>query len=67
MKGKNIDFGWESREERIRRGMLISPRNKLIWLKEINELRCLCVPARIRKRWRVTALAAIKRPDLKQF
>jgi|GEM_PF-1532095 hypothetical protein len=49
MKGKNIDFGWESREERIRRGMLISPRNKLIWLKEINELRCLCVPARIRK------------------
>ncbi|MBN2119532.1 MAG: hypothetical protein JW734_00570 [Candidatus Omnitrophica bacterium] len=37
MTKKNKSFDWENRKERIRRHMRITPKNKLIWLKEFNE------------------------------
>lgn len=30
-------WGWPSEEDRIRRNLMISPKNKLIWLQEFNE------------------------------
>ncbi|MBN1619485.1 hypothetical protein JW890_02070 [candidate division WOR-3 bacterium] len=30
-------WGWPSEEERIRRNLMISPKNKLLWLQEFNE------------------------------
>lgn len=41
MRNHKINFGWESLEEKVRRGMAITPKNKLIWLKKINELACV--------------------------
>lgn len=37
MKKKKINFGWETEEERIKRHMKISPKQKLIWLQKFNE------------------------------
>ncbi len=37
MAGQAINFGWEAREDYIRRAMKISPKRKLEWLYEINE------------------------------
>ena len=38
MRNNKIDYSWETDIERIRRHMSISPKKKLIWLKEINDL-----------------------------
>ena len=33
----NANFGWQSREDKIRENLKITPKNKLIWLQEFNE------------------------------
>ena len=38
MRDKEAGYGWETDIERARRHMRVSPKNKLIWLKEINDL-----------------------------
>jgi hypothetical protein len=37
MRNKKAGYGWETETERVRRHMRVSPENKLIWLKEIND------------------------------
>ena len=36
-KEKNAGYGWESELDKIKIGLKVSPKNKLIWLKEVNE------------------------------
>jgi hypothetical protein len=33
----DLSFGWEKEDERINKGMRIPPKEKLIWLREMNE------------------------------
>lgn len=35
-ENENI-FNWPTKKEKIRRNLMISPKNKLIWLQEFNE------------------------------
>ena len=37
MATSDVNFGWQSREDKIRENLKITPKNKLIWLKEFNE------------------------------
>ena len=50
MKIKNkINFGWENEEEKIRRRLKITPKNKLIWLKEFNDFIYSCLSEKQKK------------------
>jgi hypothetical protein len=43
-----MKFGWETEEERLKRFMKIPPKQKLEWLREMNEFSSKYLPKKTR-------------------